>query len=74
MSLAHAPGESTTRHTATPTEMVTASYVHLGLDARADTLPDFACSEESLTRYEAATLNVVGERNDSFHGQLLFRS
>ena len=28
-------------------------YVHLGLGARAETLPDFAWSEESLARYEA---------------------
>lgn len=28
-------------------------YVHLGLGARAKTLPDFAWSEESLARYEA---------------------
>jgi quercetin dioxygenase-like cupin family protein len=28
-------------------------YVHLGLGARAETLPDFTWSEESLARYEA---------------------
>jgi quercetin dioxygenase-like cupin family protein len=28
-------------------------YVHLGLGARAETLPDFAWSNESLARYEA---------------------
>ena len=28
-------------------------YVHLGLGARAETLPDFSWSEEYLRRYEA---------------------
>ena len=38
---------------ATPSFDLSQVYVHLGLGARAETLPDFAWSEEYLQRYEA---------------------
>jgi uncharacterized cupin superfamily protein len=40
-------------------------YVHLGLGARAETLPDFAWSEDYLRRYEAA------HRADGDEGRLV---
>jgi hypothetical protein len=39
-------------------------YVHLGLGARAETLPDFAWNEESLARYggsNASARRAVGK-------------